>query len=139
MLSSNSMWMCTSCYNCIARCPRGLPITHIVHGLATYASERGYVDEKQPTHRFAKNIFWKNIVATGRVGEAMLTMRLYFVDGIGPGIKMGLEMKDAALGMLLTKRLKPLPFRSKIKGYSGFQAMLDKARELEKKNQEASS
>ncbi len=139
VLKSNSMWMCTSCYNCIARCPRGLPITHIVHGLATYASERGYVDEKQPTHRFAKNIFWKNIVATGRVGEAMLTMRLYFVDGIGPGIKMGLEMKDAALGMLLTKRLKPLPFRSKIKGYSGFQAMLDKARELEKKNQEASS
>ena len=37
VLASTSMWMCTSCYNCIARCPRGLPITHIMHGLAHYA------------------------------------------------------------------------------------------------------
>ena len=34
VLSSDSMWMCTSCYNCIVRCPRKLPITHIMHGLA---------------------------------------------------------------------------------------------------------
>ncbi|HTY99564.1 MAG TPA: 4Fe-4S dicluster domain-containing protein, partial [Rhodocyclaceae bacterium] len=27
VLTSDSMWMCTSCYNCIVRCPRKLPIT----------------------------------------------------------------------------------------------------------------
>ena len=33
VLTSDSMWMCTSCYNCVVRCPRELPITHIMHGL----------------------------------------------------------------------------------------------------------
>lgn len=135
VLKSESMWMCTSCYNCIARCPRGLPITHIVHGLARYAAVQGKVHPDQVTNRFASQIFWKNIVSTGRVGEAMLTMRLYFVDGIASGIKMGLEMKGSALGMLKSKRLNPMPFRSKIKGYDGFQAMLDKAWELENKKE----
>lgn len=135
VLGSSDMWMCTSCYNCIVRCPRGLPITHIIHGLARHASVTGMADPKQPTHDFAKNIFWENIVSTGRVGEAMLTMRLYFKDGLGAGIKMGLEMQSAALGMLKTKRLNPMPFKGKIKGYAGFSAMLDKAFELEKKRE----
>lgn len=135
VLKSSSMWMCTSCYNCIARCPRGLPITHIVHGLARYSMVKGYADPKQVTHRFASKIFWENVVSTGRVGEAMLTMKLYLADGIGEGIKLGLAMKDSALGMLKTRRLNPMPFRGKIKGYSGFEAMLKKARELEEKRE----
>ncbi|MBF0311246.1 MAG: 4Fe-4S dicluster domain-containing protein [Magnetococcales bacterium] len=135
VLQSDSMWMCTSCYNCIVRCPRGLPITHIVHGLARYAVVKGKVKPNQVTARFAKNIFWENIVSTGRVGEAALTMKLYFVDGLAQGIQNGLEMKDSALGMLKTGRLNPLPFRSKIKGFAGFEAMLKKARELEEKRE----
>ncbi|MBF0284318.1 MAG: 4Fe-4S dicluster domain-containing protein [Magnetococcales bacterium] len=135
VLKSDSMWMCTSCYNCIVRCPRGLPITHIVHGLARLAVEKGMADPKQPTRRFAVEVFWDNITSTGRVGEAGLTMKLYFIDGIGPGIQRGLEMKNQALGMLKTKRLNPIPFRSKIKGFAGFKAMLDKAFELEAKKE----
>ncbi|MBF0096716.1 MAG: 4Fe-4S dicluster domain-containing protein [Magnetococcales bacterium] len=135
VLKSSSMWMCTSCYNCIVRCPRGLPITHIVHGLARYASVKGYADPDQVTNRFATKIFWGNIVSTGRVGEALLTMRLYFVDGLASGIKRGLEMKDSALGMLMTKRLNPIPIRGKIKGYAGFTAMIAKAQELEAKRE----
>ena len=34
VLTSESMWMCTSCYNCVVRCPRELPITHIMHHIA---------------------------------------------------------------------------------------------------------
>ena len=49
VLSSSSMWMCTSCYNCIVRCPRELPITHIMHGLAHYAKRLGLAPKKQPT------------------------------------------------------------------------------------------
>ncbi|MBF0624784.1 MAG: 4Fe-4S dicluster domain-containing protein [Magnetococcales bacterium] len=133
ILGSGAMWMCTSCYNCIVRCPRGLPITHIVHGLARYAVETGKVKPTQPTARFATKVFWNNIVKTGRVGEAALSMHLYFIDGIGTGISNVLEMKDVALGMLKSKRLNPIPFRGKIKGYDGFKKMLDKAFELEKK------
>ena len=49
VLSSTSMWMCTSCYNCIARCPRELPITHIMHGLAHYGKRLGLAPKNQPT------------------------------------------------------------------------------------------
>ena len=47
VLQSSSMWMCTSCYNCIVRCPRELPITHIMHGLAHYAKRLG-IAPKEP-------------------------------------------------------------------------------------------
>ena len=29
VLRSDAMFMCTSCYSCVVRCPRELPITHI--------------------------------------------------------------------------------------------------------------
>ncbi|MBF0157890.1 MAG: 4Fe-4S dicluster domain-containing protein [Magnetococcales bacterium] len=131
IMRSSALWMCTSCYNCIVRCPRHLPITHIIHGLARYSIVKGYVDPQQTTARFAGGIFWNNVISTGRVGEAALSMVLYFADGFGQGINNVLEMKNVALGMLKTKRLKPLPFRGKIKGYEGFKKMLDKAEELE--------
>jgi quinone-modifying oxidoreductase subunit QmoC len=133
VLKSNSMWMCTSCYNCIVRCPRHLPITHIVHGLARYAVVNGYVSPEQTTGRFAVKIFWNNVVNTGRVGEAALSMALYFADGLSQGVQNVLGMKDVALGMLKAKRLNPIPFRGKIKGYDGFKKMLAKAEEIEKK------
>lgn len=91
VLKSESMWICTSCYNCIVRCSRELPITHIMHGLANYAHRLGIAPEMNPTRRFAK-IFWNNIASNGRVNEFKLSIGLYFMDGIGSGIKKGLEM-----------------------------------------------
>jgi quinone-modifying oxidoreductase subunit QmoC len=60
VLSSESMWMCTSCYNCIVRCPRELPITHIMHGLAHYAKRLGLAPQNQPTAKFSQ-LFWNNL------------------------------------------------------------------------------
>ena len=48
VLSSESVWMCTSCDNCIVRCSRALPITHIRHGLAHDAKRLGLVPKNQP-------------------------------------------------------------------------------------------
>ncbi|TXT21199.1 MAG: heterodisulfide reductase subunit C [bacterium] len=31
VLQSQGMWMCTSCYNCYVRCPRKVPVTHVMH------------------------------------------------------------------------------------------------------------
>jgi len=33
VLSSNSMWLCASCYLCTVRCPREIKITDIMHAL----------------------------------------------------------------------------------------------------------
>ena len=137
VLKSESMWMCTSCYNCIVRCPRELPITHIMHGLASYAHRLGIAPKQNPTRRFAK-IFWNNIAKTGRVNELELSVRLYFMDGIVSGIKKGLEMLPVGLGMLKTGRLNPwgLFAHKGIKGKSDLQKMLKKARAIEDKRKQ---
>jgi len=97
VLSSDSMWMCTSCYNCIVRCPRQLPITHIMHGLAHYANRLGMVPKGQPTQEIAK-IFWNNLVKTGRVNELKFSLSMYFKDGFVQGIKNALSMQSIGLG-----------------------------------------
>jgi heterodisulfide reductase subunit C2 len=132
VLQSDSMWMCTSCYNCIVRCPRELPITHIMHGLAHYAKRLGIAPKNQPTYKFAE-LFWKNLTKTGRVNELKLGLALYFMNGFGEGVKTSLKMKDIGLGMLMTKRLSPMELIGghKCKDAKGLQAILKKAEELE--------
>jgi quinone-modifying oxidoreductase subunit QmoC len=132
VLSSDSMWMCTSCYNCIARCPRGLPITHIMHGLAHYAQRLGLVPKNQPTQKFAK-LFWQNLNKKGRVNELKLGLSLYFMNGFGEGVKTSLKMKNIGLGMLKTKRMAVSEAFGGhgVKDLSGFQKIIKKAHELE--------
>lgn len=132
VLTSSSMWMCTSCYNCIVRCPRGLPITHIMHGLAHYAKRLGLAPKEQPTAKFAQ-LFWDNLTKKGRVNELMLGLQLYFMNGFAEGIKTSLKMKDVGLGMWKAKRLNPLEILGGhgCKDTSGLHAILAKAREIE--------
>jgi len=132
VLTSDSMWMCTSCYNCIARCPRKVPVTHIMHGLASYASRLGLTPKGQPTKEFA-DIFWKSLSNKGRVNEVEVAYKLYFMDGFISGIKKALSMAGIGIKMLTTKRLMPLELIKphKVDDVSGFRNMLAKAAELE--------
>ena len=132
VLASDSMWMCTSCYNCVVRCPRQLPITQIMHGLATYAHRLGLAPKDQPT-RFFSQLFWKNCTRTGRVNELKLTLGLYFKDGLLQGIKNTWAMRNIGLGMLIAKRLNPFELlrEETCKDQEGIQKMLKKAHELE--------
>ena len=132
VLQSDSMWMCTSCYNCIARCPRGLPITHIMHGLATYAKRLGVVPQQQQTAKFAQ-LFWNNLTKTGRVNELKLGLALYFMNGFGEGIKISLQKQKLGLSMLKTGRMNPMEILGghAVKDLSGFQKVIQKAQELE--------
>ncbi len=107
VLSSNSMWLCTSCYNCIVRCPRGLPITHLMHGLAHYSARLGLAPKQQPTRKFGL-LFWNNIAKNGRVNEPILGIRIYFMNGFKEGVKMVLKMAPVGWGMLRTKRFNVL-------------------------------
>ncbi|KHD06947.1 heterodisulfide reductase [Candidatus Thiomargarita nelsonii] len=132
VLGSSSMWMCTSCYNCIARCPRELPITHIMHGLAHYAKRLGLVPKNQPTQKFAQ-LFWDNLSKKGRVNELKLGLSLYFMNGFSEGVKTSLKMQKIGLGMYKTKRMSPLEMLGGhgCKDSKGLQAILKKAREIE--------
>ena len=137
VLASDSMWMCTSCYQCIVRCPRKLPITHIMHGLANYSYRLGLSPKGQTTQQFGA-LFWNNLVKVGRVNELVLSLGIYFKDGFGQGIKNALAMQSVGLGMLKAKRLNPLEIFGghSIMDKSGFHAMLKKAREIEDKRKQ---
>ncbi len=134
VLQSDSMWMCTSCYNCIVRCPRELPITHIMHGLANYAHRLGIAPKNQPTRKFA-TMFWKNLTKKGRVNELKLGVALYFMNGFVDGIKTALKAAPLGLSMIKTKRMSPMEYFGGhgVKDTSGLHAILKKAREIEDK------
>ncbi|MHB8353745.1 MAG: 4Fe-4S dicluster domain-containing protein [Burkholderiales bacterium] len=132
VLSSDAMWMCTSCYSCIVRCPRKLPITHIMHGLANYAHRLGLAPKGQPTRDFAK-LFWDNLVKKGRVNELKLTLAHYFRRGILSGIREALVMQGIGKGMMKAGRLNPMELFGghALKDLKGFHAIVAKAREIE--------
>ena len=132
VLGSDSMFMCTSCYNCMVRCPRQLPITHIMHGLANYAHRLGLAPKGQPTREFA-TLFWNNAIKKGRVNELMLTLRHYFRGGLVSGIKEALGMQSIGLGLFLAKRLNPMEIFGGhgVKDRKGFHAIIAKAKEIE--------
>ncbi|MGB7500966.1 MAG: 4Fe-4S dicluster domain-containing protein [Azonexus sp.] len=132
VLRSDSMWMCTSCYNCIVRCPRQLPITHIMHGLAHYANRLDMVPKGQPTREIAK-IFWNNLVKTGRVNELKFSLSMYFKDGFVQGIKNALAMQSVGLGLVKAGRLNPMELFGghKCKDSGAIKKMIAKAREIE--------
>ena len=140
VLSSDAMWMCTSCYSCIVRCPRKLPITHIMHGLANYAHRLGLAPKGQPTRDFAK-LFWDNLVRKGRVNELKLTLFHYFRGGLMSGIREALAMQGIGKGMLRAGRLNPMELFGghALKDLKGFHAIVAKAREIEDRKKGLSS
>ena len=138
VLASESMWMCTSCYNCVVRCPRQVPVTQIMHGLATYAHRLGLAPRGQPTRRFSVQ-FWDNCTRTGRVNELRLTLGLYFRDGYAQGVRNALAMRAIGIALLKAKRLNPFEL---LRGHRcadvrGIRAMLDKAREIEQRRMQS--
>ena len=136
VLRSDAMFMCTSCYNCVVRCPRELPITHIMHGLANYAHRLGVAPKGQPTRVFAVQ-FWNNLARTGRINELKLTLGHYFRDGFVSGIRTALTMSGIGLGLLKAKRLNPFEILGghRVSDVKGFQAIIAKAREIEDRKQ----
>lgn len=48
VLSDDSLWLCTTCYTCQERCPRGVPITDALLELRRLAVKEGFM---LPEHR----------------------------------------------------------------------------------------
>lgn len=48
VLSDDSLWLCTTCYTCQERCPRGVPITDAILELRRLAVKEGFM---LPEHR----------------------------------------------------------------------------------------
>ena len=138
VLGTDSMWMCTSCYNCVVRCPRKLPITTIMHGLASYAQRLGLAPKMQPT-RDLSLAFYDNFRRRGRLNEVRFTLWVYFKDGLVAGLKKTWSMRGVALGLLRAGRLNPFEIFGghRCKDAKGIEAMLAKVQQIEQRGRAA--
>jgi quinone-modifying oxidoreductase subunit QmoC len=128
VLTSNTIWNCTQCYNCVVRCPRQIPVTNILQGLATVAVQEGYAP-KQPTARFSK-AFWFSVTRFGRTDERLVTAFYYFSYGLMEGVRRGLQNLPIALRMVKSRRMH-LGAPHRVKGAADLRAVLAKAEEIE--------
>lgn len=48
VISDDTIWMCTTCYECQERCPRGIKIVDVVKIVRNYAAQAGYM---APAHK----------------------------------------------------------------------------------------
>nr|MDO8112413.1 CoB--CoM heterodisulfide reductase subunit C [Candidatus Sigynarchaeota archaeon] len=45
VLQEPELWMCTTCYRCLERCPRRVPVTDVIIALRNIAALEGYIHE----------------------------------------------------------------------------------------------
>lgn len=130
VLKSDTIWNCVSCYNCVVRCPRQVPVKHILQSLATVAIREGYAEANATDNaRFAK-AFWWSAAKFGRTDERLVTAKFYFSYGLGTGYRKGMANMRTALGLVKAKRMHlGLPHRCKNGGE--LKTILAKAAEIE--------
>ncbi len=133
VLSSNTLWNCVSCYNCVVRCPRQVPVTYILHDLAVVAVREGYKEAVESDNARFSAAFNFSAERYGRTDERIVTGKFYFSEGLSAGFKKGMDNMKIAWNMVKTKRM-PLGLPHKIKGKGELKTILDKAREIEERH-----
>lgn len=122
-LSSNTPWMCVSCYHCVVRCPQDVHIPDVMYTLKGMAiHSKLYKDSTAPDFSMT---FVDMVESYGRSYEFGLATRHYLKH-----FPMRLPgMAPMGLGMLSKKRMDVSPTR--IKGIDQLTKILERAKELE--------
>ena len=130
VLSSNTIWNCTQCYNCTVRCPRQIRVTNILQSLASLAVAEGYAPKK-PTLLFSK-AFWRSVRWFGKTDERIVTALYYFSYGLKKGFQLAMANLPIASRMVKAKRMGlGLPHRSR--GAAELRAIVKAAEAIQKK------
>lgn len=97
VLSSSTIWVCASCYNCATRCPRGLDIPMIMSGLKNIAIREKIPAKIQIKPKFHKS-FADIVQKYGRMHEPELFLK------ISNKTSPKTMMQDAAFGLTLLRK-----------------------------------
>lgn len=124
VLTSNSMWMCVSCYLCSERCPRGVMVPAVIHALQRLVNRYHL-----PTYRSTAPKMYKEFISivenNGRNHELYLILRYYFKTNPMEALKF----MTVGLKMLSCGRLVLAPPK-RIKGVEQLKLMIDKAKAM---------
>ena len=120
---SKTFSLCSTCYYCTLRCPRGLPLTEMMGALKQIAAKENLAPYKKSI-RFYKS-FMESVRRHGRVRE-MEFMTLYFLSMKNPFM----PLQFAPLGMKLMGKGK-ISFEIPSKGKADLEAIFRKVETLE--------
>jgi len=123
VLTSKTMWLCSMCYQCQVRCPRGIPLTDLITELKQLALERGTVKSRESTAFY--RAFTQVIRRYGRVREVELMAR-YFLTGNPLG-----ALGYATLGITLLRRGKIRPELPSLGGNERLRRLFAQVAEVE--------
>ncbi|MBF0257365.1 MAG: 4Fe-4S dicluster domain-containing protein [Desulfamplus sp.] len=120
--------LCSSCYTCTLRCPRGLPLTEAMARLKQIAAQESQHQESNYQYR-KSTLFYKKFIESvrrhGRVREVEF-MTLYFVSMKNPFI----PLRFGPLGIKLMRKGK-ITFQMPYKGEHPLESIFRKVEEIE--------
>ena len=126
IFNSKTFYLCSACYFCTLRCPRGLPLTETIAALKRLAAAEGIKKHRQSANFY--RTFMDTVRRYGKVREMEFINR-YFLSMKNPFFPLGF----ASVGMkLMIKRKIPLEI-PKLFGEGRFDALFRKVEELEAK------
>jgi heterodisulfide reductase subunit C len=123
VLHSKTMWLCSLCYRCQVRCPRGIPLTETITRLKEVALQRGMVHLRESVAFY--RAFNLVIRRYGRVREMEFMVR-FFLGG-NPLSALGF----ARLGVLMLARGKVHPELPRLSGPGRLDRLYERVAELE--------
>ncbi len=116
VLKSNALWMCSSCYICTSRCPRGVRPSDVIEAVKAIAIKEGI--ENNST-RF-NQIFVELVQKRGILFEPELMQKYGGLQAL---------FEQAKLGIQLTLKGKMSPLPDQIKDPKTFSEALEKAKQ----------
>lgn len=124
VFDSRTFYLCSACYYCTLRCPRGLPLTECMGALKRLAAAEGVGKHKQSSYFYST--FMETARRYGRLKELEF-MNRYFLAIKNPFFPLGF----APVGLkLMWKRKLPLEMPG-IFGKGRFDKLFGKVREME--------
>ena len=122
VLSSRTIWLCSSCETCTTRCPREVELARVMDALRRLAYREGVVAGEKDVPLFNK-LFLKNIRSHGRAFEFGLIRDF--------NLRSRHLLRNVSKGprMFLKGRITPLPHKS----IKGIREVFRRVEEVEKK------
>ena len=114
VLKSNALWLCTSCYTCTSRCPRGVRPSDVIEAVKAIAIRQGVENDSTKFNQ----IFVELVEKRGILFEPELMQRY-------GGLQAMLDQAKLGIQLALKGKMSPLP--AKIKDPQKFSEALEKA------------
>jgi len=129
VLTSNTMWVCASCYLCTVRCPKDVKVTELMHTLERLSTYHGLTSRGTSTSIMYR-AFVDSIKSNGRIHELGMMMKFYLSTLLTGKINPLAMIKMLPLALKLLSRGRMVIKPRKIKGIEQVKTIVERAQAL---------